>query len=186
MKSKTRTKEAVVTDDQVVELEARILAARGGPVLPAGSVTICPVCRGRMVTTNDLHRAVAAPGLVYIVTRLPGAKCENCENSELDGLWAAILAQSTPSSIRADYETAVTHSSGSTLGTYFKMDLARVLNLSGGERMFWTVVDSDKAFVRIERPTSTQTEKTDKVRVRNSKRRSEERAPARRALRASA
>jgi hypothetical protein len=186
MKSKARDKEPVVTDDQVAELEARILAVRGGPVLPTGSVTICPSCGGRMVTTNDLDRAVAAPGLVYIVTRLPGAKCDNCETSELDGLGAAILAQFTPRGIRADYETAVTHSSGSTLGTYFKMDLARVLNLSGSERLFWTVVDSDKALVRIERPTSTETANAGKVRVRHSKSQSEEKGPTRRVVRARA
>jgi hypothetical protein len=139
-----------------------------------------------MVTTNDLERAVAAPGLVYIVTRLPGAKCEKCESSELDGLGAAILARSAPRGIYADYETAVTHSSGSTLGTYFKMDLARVLNLSGNERLFWTVVDSDRALVRIERPSGAGLERPERRRTVSAEPSAEEHATRHRTARANA
>jgi hypothetical protein len=186
MKKNTNNKEGVVTDDQVAELEARILAARSGPLFPTGSVTICPNCGGRMLTTNELERAVAAPGMLYIVTRLPGAKCEKCQSSELDGLGAAIVAQSAPRGIRADYETAVTHSSGSTLGTYFKMDLARVLHLSGNERLFWTVVDSDRCLVRIERPSSAAPDRSAKGRAGSSKGKADEGEVTRRAARASA
>jgi YgiT-type zinc finger domain-containing protein len=185
MKTSTNKKEAVVTDDQVAELEARILAARSGPLFPTGSVTVCPNCGGRMLTTNELERAVAAPGMLYIVTRLPGAKCEKCESSELDGLGAAILAQSAPRGIRADYETAVTHSSGSTLGTYFKMDLVRVLHLSGNERSFWTVVDSDRCLVRIERPNSAAPDGSVSGKSGSPKGKSDAGAATRRAVRAS-
>jgi hypothetical protein len=186
MKTKKETKEAVVTDDQIAELEARILAAQSGPLFPKGTVTICPNCGGRLLTTNDVERAVATPGLLYIVTRLPGAKCEQCQSTELDGVGAAILAQTAPRGIRADYETAVTHSSGSTLGTYFKMDLARVLNLSGNERLFWTVVDSDKCFVRIERPPSADSKRPETGRAGNAKRQVAEHGRSRRTARAGA
>lgn len=104
-----------------------------------------------MVTTNDLEETVAAPGLVFIVTRLPGARCADCGSTELDGRSIALVEASVPKEILADYETAVTHSSGSTLGTYFKMDLARVLRLTGNERLFWRVVDRDLALVQVDR-----------------------------------
>lgn len=104
-----------------------------------------------MVTTNDLDRTLAVPGLVFVVTRLPGARCRSCGSSELDGPGISILEAIAPRELLADYETSVTHLSGTTLGTYFKMDLVRVLGLSGNERLFWKVVDRDRALVSVQR-----------------------------------
>lgn len=78
----------------------------------------------------------------------------SCESTELDAAGVAILETRVPRGVVADYETAVTHSSGSTLGTYFKRDLARVMGLSGNERLDWKVVDRDKALVRVHRGES--------------------------------
>jgi YgiT-type zinc finger domain-containing protein len=143
----------VVTERQLTELKTRIAAAGHEPVFPKGTLSACPNCGGRMLTTNDLEETVATPGLVYIVSRLPGARCVDCGSVELDAAGVAILESATPRGIWADYETTVTHSSGSTLGTYFKMDLVRVLGLAGSERLFWKVLDRDKALVSIERPS---------------------------------
>ena len=140
-----------VTKQQLEELSARLAALRGKPLRQPGTVSVCPDCGGRMVVTNDLERASASPGLVFIVARLPGARCENCGASQLDGSGVGVIESLVPKEIIADYETSVTHSSGTTLGTYFKMDLARVLGLSGSERLFWKVVDRDRALVRVER-----------------------------------
>jgi hypothetical protein len=96
-----------------------------------------------MVTTNVLERSVATPGPVYIIARLPGARCADCQSTELDGSGLAIPEASAPRGIFADYETAVTRSSGATLATYFKMDLTRVLGLSGHERLLRKVIDRD-------------------------------------------
>ena len=140
-----------VTEEQLTELRGRLAVARGEPLLPAGSVSECPNCGGRMLTTNDLEEIVPTPGLVYVVARLPGARCLDCKSTELDAAGVAILESAAPRGIVADYETTVSHSSGTTLGTYFKMDLARVMGLSGNERLLWKVVDRDKAFVQITR-----------------------------------
>ncbi len=140
-----------VSDEQLAELRAKLAAARREPVFPTGTVSECPNCGGKMVTTNELERTVATPGLVYVVARLPGARCVNCESTELDGSGVAMLETMTPRGLEADYETAVTHSSGTTLGTYFKQDLVRVLGLSGNERLYWKVVDRDQALVRVHR-----------------------------------
>lgn len=140
-----------ITKEQLAELRARLAASGHEPVLPVGSITVCPECGGRMVTTNDLERVVATPGVVYVVPRLPGARCTNCKSTELDAAGAAILETGTPRALLADYETAVTHSSGATLGTYFKQDLARVMGLTGRERLSWKVVDRDQALVRVYR-----------------------------------
>jgi hypothetical protein len=140
-----------VTDEQLAELRGRLAVARREPLLPAGSVSKCPNCGGRMVTTNELEQMVPTPGLVYIIARLPGARCIDCESTELDGMAVAILENIAPRGIVADYESTVTHSSGSTLGTYFKRDLARVMELTGDEHLLWKVVDRDKALVQVER-----------------------------------
>lgn len=140
-----------VTEEQLAELRGRLAVAPREPILPAGSVSECPNCGGRMLTTNDLEEMVPTPGLVYVVARLPGARCLDCKSTELDAAGVAILESTTPRGILADYETTVSHSSGTTLGTYFKMDLARVMGLSGDERLLWKVVDRDKAFVQIAR-----------------------------------
>lgn len=143
-----------VSEAQVAQLKARLAASDRQPIHPIGYATKCQTCGGRMTTTNDLERTVAAPGLVYVVARLPGAKCLDCGSTELDGSGVAILETAAPRGIWADYETTVTHSSGSTLGMYFKMDLARVLSLSGNERLLWQVVDRNSALVRVERRSS--------------------------------
>jgi hypothetical protein len=140
-----------VTKDQLAELRARLGVGRPEPVLPTGTVSVCPNCGGRMVTTNDLERTIASPGLVYVIARLPGARCETCESIELDASGVAMLQTIAPREMVADYETAVTHSSGTTLGTYFKMDLSRVLGLTGDERLFWKVVDRNNVLVQIRR-----------------------------------
>jgi len=140
-----------VTESQLAELKAKLAAAGREPIQPLGTVSDCPNCGGRMITTNDLDRTLAVPGFVFVVTRLPGAKCERCGSSELDGPGIAILETTAPRELLADYETSVTHSSGATLGTYFKMDLVRVLGLSGSERLLWKVVDRDKALVSVQR-----------------------------------
>jgi hypothetical protein len=146
-----------VTKEQLAELRAKLGVGRLEPALPTGTISVCPNCGGRMVTTNDLERTIASPGLVYVIARLPGARCENCESIELDGSGVAILRKIAPPEMVADYETAVTHSSGTTLGTYFKMDLSRVLGLTGDERLFWKVVDRNNALVQIKRSVSGET-----------------------------
>lgn len=144
----------VVTEAQLKELKAKLAASGREPILPTGTRTACATCGGEMLSTNDLERTVATPGLVYVVTRLPGARCMTCEATELDGAGVAILETTVPRGLWADYETAVTHASGTTLGTYFKMDLVRVLGLSGVERLSWKVIDRDRALVQVERETS--------------------------------
>jgi YgiT-type zinc finger domain-containing protein len=141
----------LVTDAQIAALQAKLAAVPREPVRPAGAVSRCPNCGGQMITSNELERTIATPGLVYIVTRLSGAECSACGSSELDGRSAALLAQTARQGLWADYETAVTHSSGTTLGTYFKMDLARVLQLSGTEKLLWKVVNRDSALVYVDR-----------------------------------
>lgn len=139
------------------QLRTNFAGALGEPLFRPGTVSVCPDCGGRMVTTNNLEETVAAPGVVFVVVRLPGARCQDCGAKQLDGAAAGMLESSLPKELHADYETAVTHSSSRTLGTYFKMDLARVLRLSGGERLFWKVVDKDRAVVSVGRdpPTSS-------------------------------
>jgi hypothetical protein len=107
-----------------------------------------------MVSSNDLEESIVTPGLAIVVTRLPGAKCSSCGDKLIDGAAAASLDARFSSGILADYETSVTRASGKTLGTYFKMDLVRVLGLTGNEQLFWKVVDRDMVFVEISRPSS--------------------------------
>jgi hypothetical protein len=145
-----------VTKEQLSELKARLSVGRLEPLLPTGTTSVCPNCGGRMVTTNDLERTIASPGLVYVITHLPGARCESCESIELDGSGATILRTIAQREMVADYETSVTHSSGTTLGTYFKMDLSRVLGLTGDERLFWKVVDRNNVLVQIKRSESRE------------------------------
>jgi hypothetical protein len=140
-----------IITEQIEALRSRLAALKGEPLGAVGTSSVCPDCRGRMTVTNDLERSVAVPGVVFVVSRLPGARCATCGASELDGSGVGILESTIPREILADYETAVTHSSGATLGTYFKMDLARVLNLVGNEKLFWKIVDRDHALVRVAR-----------------------------------
>ncbi|MCI4323000.1 MAG: hypothetical protein L3K03_03105 [Thermoplasmata archaeon] len=149
-----------VTNAQLELLRSRLTTTKGQPLLARGTTSVCPDCGGRMVTTNDLEETIAAPGLVFVVPRLPGARCLECGATQLDGAGVAILETLLPKEILADYETAVTHSSGKTLGTYFKMDLARVLRLTGNERLFWKVVDRDRALVRVERSATDSSNRT--------------------------
>jgi hypothetical protein len=140
-----------IETEQIETLRTRFAALRGEPIGTVGTTSVCPDCGGEMTVTNDLERSVAAPGVVFVVSRLPGARCTTCSATELDASGLGILESTIPKEIVADYETAVTHSSGATLGTYFKMDLARVLKLVGNERLFWKVVDRDHALVRVAR-----------------------------------
>jgi hypothetical protein len=140
-----------ITTEQMEALRSRLAALKGEPLGTVGTTSVCPDCGGRMTVTNDLNRSVAVPGVVFVVSHLPGAQCGTCGASELDGSGVGILESTIPREILADYETAVTHSSGATLGTYFKMDLARVLNLVGNEKLFWKIVDRDHALVRVAR-----------------------------------
>jgi len=107
-----------------------------------------------MITSNDLEESIVTPGLAIVITRLPGAKCDSCGDKLLDGAAAAALESRFSSGSLADYETSVTRASGKTLGTYFKMDLVRVLGLTGNEQLFWKVVDRDRVFVEVSRNPS--------------------------------
>lgn len=140
-----------ITTEQIEALGVRFAALRGEPIETIGATSVCPDCGGEMTVVNDLERSVAVPGVVFVVSRLPGARCATCAATQLDASGLGILESTIPKEIIADYETAVTHSSGATLGTYFKMDLARVLKLVGNERLLWKVVDRDHALVRVAR-----------------------------------
>lgn len=140
-----------ITKQKLDELSARLAALSGRPRREPGAVSICPDCGGRMVVTNDLERASASAGRVFIVARLPGARCENCGASQLDGSGVGIMESLVPRETVANYVTSVTHSRGTTLGTRFKTDLARVLRLSGSERLSWKVLDRDQALVQVKR-----------------------------------
>jgi hypothetical protein len=140
-----------VSPEQIEQLRARLAMVPPEPLFPAGTVSVCSECGGRMVTTNDLEESIVVPGLVYVVTRLPGARCLDCGSSELDGAALGVLGARFSRGTVADYETAVTHASGRTLGTYFKMDLVRVMGLTGSEQLLWKVVDRDRVLVEIAR-----------------------------------
>jgi YgiT-type zinc finger domain-containing protein len=140
-----------ISQHQIDELKSRLAAARGEPLYPVGTESVCPRCGGKMITTNDLEELIVTPGLAIIVTRLPGAKCVSCGDELIDGVAAAALYSRFSSRLLADYETSVTRASGKTLGTYFKMDLVRVLGLTGNEQLFWKVVDRDRVFVEVSR-----------------------------------
>lgn len=152
-----------VSKAQIADVRAKLAAAGREPLFDRGTISDCPNCGGQMATTNDLERLVATPGLVYVVARLPGARCMTCASTELDGSGVAILETAAPREIVADYETSVTHSSSATLGTYFKMDLARVLGLKGRERLYWRVVDRDSAIVRIRRAEAGEEDPSPKL-----------------------
>ena len=151
--ARTKTTEEVprISEEQLERTRRQILAASREPLLPAGTVTVCPVCKGEMVTTNNLRRIIASPMGLIVLTRLPGAECVRCRAKAFDGAALAMTLEQSASEIIADYETKVTRASGSTLGTYFKADLTRVLRLSGKERLRWKVLDEDKALVEVER-----------------------------------
>lgn len=140
-----------VTQEQVRDLQGRLLEAPREPLLPEGEVTDCPICDGDMVTTNNLKKAIPTPHGLTVVTRLPGARCTQCDASQFDPAAIALILEHSDAEILADYETTVTKASGSSLGTYFKKDLTRVLGLDGSEHLLWTVLDKDHALVEIER-----------------------------------
>lgn len=140
-----------ITADQLELTRKLLLSTSREPLLPSGTVTVCQVCKGEMVTTNNLTRAIATPAALIVLTRLPGAECVRCGAREYDPAALAIAMEHSGSEIVADYETKVTRASGSTLGTYFKADLSRVLKLSGKERLRWKVLGQDKALVEVKR-----------------------------------
>lgn len=140
-----------LTANQLELTRKLLLSTSREPLLPTGTVTLCQVCRGEMVTTNNLMRVIATPMALVVLTRLPGAQCTRCGARAYDAAALAITLEHSGSEIIADYETRVTRASGSTLGTYFKADLSRVLRLSGKERLRWKVLDQDKALVEVER-----------------------------------
>jgi len=150
---RTKTTEDVprISGEQLERTRRQIMAVSREPLLPAGTVTVCPVCKGEMVTTNNLSRIIASPMGLIVLTRLPGAECVRCGAKAFDGAALAMILEQSGSEIIADYETKVTRASGSTLGTYFKADLTRVLRLSGKEKLRWKVLDRDKALVEVER-----------------------------------
>ncbi len=143
-----------VTEEQVARLRANLLAAPRAPLRATGALSRCPTCGGKMITTNSIERTIPTPGVIYVVSRLPGAQCQDCGSTELDSLGVAIVESSVRHDRWADYETAVTHTSGSTTGTYFKKDLARVLDLHAAEKLSWKIVDRDRAFVEVIRRKS--------------------------------
>lgn len=140
-----------VTKEQIAELKQRLAARGRGPLLPTGTKTWCPQCGGEAVATNDLRWVTATPGTVFVIMQLPGTRCPECGSIGFDAATILAAEAEVPNRILADYETAVTRTSGKTIGTYLKMDLARVLNLKGRERMFWKVLDNDRALVEIRR-----------------------------------
>lgn len=140
-----------ITEEEVKSLQARALETEREPLLDEGQVTQCPVCDGPMVTTNDLKKAIPTPRGLTLVTRLPGARCAQCNASQLDPAALALILEHSGEEIISDYETTVTQASGQALGTYFRKDLTRVLGLTGREHLRWTVLDKDHALVEIQR-----------------------------------
>ena len=145
---------------QLKELGSRLRTHDRTPLLPAGTVSECMVCGGPMRTTNDLTKAVPTPGGVYVLTRLPGARCDRCGAVEYDASALGAARDFVPHEIAADYETTVTVAGGRTLGTYFKQDLARVLALSGRETLSWKVLDRDRAIVEVHRGGRRRTKRS--------------------------
>lgn len=145
-----------ISQHQIDELKSRLAASSGEPLFAPGTETVCPNCGGRMITSNNVEESLVTPGLLILITRLPGAKCASCGEALIDGAAAATLQSRFSSGIVADYETSVTRASGKTLGTYFKMDLVRVLGLTGNEQLFWKVVDRDRVLVEVSRPRTSE------------------------------
>jgi len=141
----------VLTTDQLEQAKKLILASSREPLLPTGTMTACQVCKGEMFTTNNLRHIIPTPAGMVILSRLPGAQCLRCGTKQYDPAALAAILEQSDQEIVADYETRVTHASGSTLGTYFKADLTRVLHLSGKERLRWTILDGNNALVEVER-----------------------------------
>ncbi len=140
-----------LTEEQMELTRKMLLSGSREPLLPVGTVTTCQSCGGDMITTNNLRRTIATPAGLIILAGLPGAQCVRCRAVAYDAAAAATILENSSSEIIADYETRVTRASGSTLGTYFKADLSRVLHLSGKEKLRWKVLDEDKALVEVER-----------------------------------
>lgn len=141
----------VLTKDQLEQAKKLVLASSREPLLPAGTLTTCQICRGEMFTTNNLKHLIATPAGMVILSRLPGAQCIRCGTKQYDPAALAAILEQSDQEIVADYETRVTRASGSTLGTYFKADLTRVLHLSGKERLRWKILDGNNALVEVER-----------------------------------
>ncbi|MBI4393564.1 MAG: hypothetical protein HY556_07190 [Euryarchaeota archaeon] len=140
-----------VTPEESEDTRRRILAAKGKPLHRTGTVTECPMCGGRMLTTNNLSHTIPTPRGLLTLTRLSGAECLDCDEKEYDMAAIAVMTEHENDEIVADYETRVTTTGGKTLGTYFKEDLRRVLGLKGKEKLSWKVMDADHAYVTVDR-----------------------------------
>jgi hypothetical protein len=140
-----------VTKKQIADLKQRLATSRHEPLLSLGTQTRCPECGGVAVATNDLRWVTATSDAVFVVTQLPGTRCADCGSTAFDAPALLAAQAGVPNRLLADYETAVTRTSGRTMGTYLKMDLARVLKLRGSERMYWKVLDTDRVLVEIRR-----------------------------------
>lgn len=150
-KPKETSEVPTVTEEQLRQLRAKMLAAPREPLFPTGTVTRCMSCKGDMVTTNDLRKFVPTPAGLVVIARLPGAKCAACGEQQFDAAALAIILEHSGQEIVSDYETTVSRTSGKMIGTNFKGDLPRVLALKGHERLRWKVLDRDHALVKIER-----------------------------------
>ena len=141
----------VISNAQLEELRTKLLAAPKTPLFPVGTETQCQACGGKMITTNDLEKAVPTPVALFIISNLPGARCLSCEAVAYDPAALAIIEAHSAHEVIADYETSVTTAGGKTLGTYFKADLARVLMLKGKEHLRWKVLGRNRVLVEVER-----------------------------------
>lgn len=150
-KSPPRNETPTLTQEQMDLTRKLILASSREPLLPTGTITTCQICNGEMVTTNNLRRTIPVPMGLVILAGLSGAQCTRCRSVAYDAGAIATILEHSGSEIIADYETRVTRASGSTLGTYFKADLTRVLRLAGKEKLRWKVLDGDRALVEVER-----------------------------------
>lgn len=140
-----------ISDEDVERLRQTVRRHPDEPLFEPGTVTECPRCQGPMVTTNDLEETIPTPRGLLVLTRLPGARCTRCDATQFDAAALGIIQRHAADEVVADYETTVTKTSGKTLGTYFKADLRRVLQLTGPERLVWTVLDRDHALVEVAR-----------------------------------
>lgn len=140
-----------VTEEQLRQLRGKMLASPREPLLPAGTVTQCALCKGAMVTTNDLRKVIPTSAGLLVITRLPGAKCTSCGEQQFDAAALAIILEHSGQEIVSDYETTVSRTSGKMIGTNFKGDLPRVLALKGQERLRWKIIDRNHALVEVER-----------------------------------
>lgn len=140
-----------ISAEQIRATARRLGGAAREPLLAPGTVTKCHLCGGNVVTTNNLRKSIPTPQGLIVLLRLPGAECSACKAQSFDASAIATISEYSGLEVIADYETSVTRASGRTLGTYFKADLTRVLNLSGKESLRWVVLDRDHAYVEVER-----------------------------------